>query len=217
MSMEGRVLQFMGAYTDLQDTMQFYVYAHLSDEERGSFTKKNPDDRILDNFKKLFRKKLNVYVPEHIPDTYNGARQHRNDLAHLLDIAAIEGDPPNRTMKVVRYDDYITSGAWARQNKRTVDLAEADLRDWTGELRRCRTDINAMVHIASMNQEFDWPDDHQIEVSWIPWWDGRWGTPPDDPNAESFAPIGRYRASIKPRQYWVPKAQWWTPPKSQNG
>ena len=45
MSMERRVLQFMGAYTDLQDTMQFLVYAHLSDDERGSFTKKNPDDR----------------------------------------------------------------------------------------------------------------------------------------------------------------------------
>ena len=74
MSMERRVMQFMGAYTDLQDTMQFLVYAHLSDEERGSFIKKNPDDRILDNFKKLFRQKLNVYVPEQIPDTYNGAR-----------------------------------------------------------------------------------------------------------------------------------------------
>ncbi len=36
----------MGAYTDLQDTLQFLVYAHLSDEERESFTKKNPDDRI---------------------------------------------------------------------------------------------------------------------------------------------------------------------------
>ena len=138
--------------------MQFLVYAHLSDEERGSFIKKNPDDRIIDNFKKLFRKKLNVYVPEQIPDTYNGARQYRNDLAHLLEIAAIEGDPPNRTMKVVRYDEYTTCGEWARQNKRTVDLAEADLRDWTDELRRCRTDINVMVHIAGVNQEFGWPD-----------------------------------------------------------
>jgi hypothetical protein len=212
MSMERRVLQFMGAYTDLQDTMQFLVYAHLSDEERESFTKKNPDDRILDNFKKLFRKKLNVYVPEQIPDTYNGARQYRNDLAHLLKIAAIEGDPPNRTMKVVRYDEYSTSGEWARQNKRTVDIAEVDLRDWTDDLRRSRADINAMLHIAGMNQEFGWPDDYQIEVSRIPWWDGRWGAPPTDPNAECFAPIGRYRASTNPRRYWVPKEEWWQPP-----
>ena len=212
MSMERRVLQFMGAYTDLQDTMQFLVYAHLSDEERESFTKKNPDDRILDNFKKLFRKKLNVYVPEQIPDTYNGARQYRNDLAHLLKIAAIEGDPPNRTMKVVRYDEYSTSGEWARQNKRTVDIAEVDLRDWTDDLRRSRADIKAMLHIAGMNQEFGWPDDHQIEVSWITWWDGRWGAPPTDPNAECFAPIGRYRASTNPRRYWVPKEEWWQPP-----
>ncbi|WP_156517642.1 hypothetical protein [Rhodococcus sp. LB1] len=55
MSMERHVLQFMGAYTELQDSMQFYVYGHLSDEERQEFTKRNPDSKILDAFKKLCR------------------------------------------------------------------------------------------------------------------------------------------------------------------
>jgi hypothetical protein len=213
MSMERLVLQFMGAYTDLQDSMQFYVYAHLPEEKIADFTKKNPDDRILDNFKKLFRNELNVEVPQQISDSYNGARQYRNDLAHLLEIESISGEPPNRAMRIVRYDDYTTAHGWAKQNKRTIDLAEADLRKWTDHLRFSRAHINVMLHIASLNKEFGWPDDHPIEVSWIPWWDGRWGKPPDDPNAKCVAPIGRYRASANPRRYWVPKQEWWQTPE----
>jgi hypothetical protein len=114
-------------------------------------------------------------------------------------------------MKVIRYTDYTTSGEWAMQNKRTVDIAEADLRKWTDALRRCRTDVNMMRHIASMNLEFDWSDDHEIDVTEIRW-DGRWGAPPTDPNARCFAPIGRYRALTNPRHYWKPKDQWWQPP-----
>lgn len=210
--MERQVLQFMGAYTDLQDTMQFLVYTHLTDEQRVGFTKRNTDERILDAFKKLFRRELNVHVPETIPATYNGTRQYRNDLAHLLEIASIQGEPPNRTMQVVRYADYSTSGAWAMQNKRTVEIAETALQQWTNDLRHCRTNINVMLHIASLNHEFQWPDDHEIEVSWIPWWDQRWGAPPTEVNEKCFAPIGRYRAQTDPRDYWKPKDQWWTPP-----
>ncbi|MEU2042467.1 hypothetical protein [Nocardia niwae] len=211
MSMERRVLQFMGAYTDLQDSMQFVVYTELSASERDEFTKRNPDDRILDEFKKVCRDKLNVAVPSLIPDTYNGARPFRNDLAHLLAIESIEGEAPHRVMRIVRYADYTTNGDWARQTKRTIEITESELRAWTEDLRDSRTYINVLQSLAAMNRELELPDDAEIDVSWIPWWDGRWGALPPF-GEENRAPIGRYRAHTRARKYWAAKPNWVTPP-----
>ncbi|MFG3621256.1 hypothetical protein [Nocardia sp. NPDC047654] len=210
MSMERLVLQFMGAYTDLQDSMQFIVYSELPMDERAAFTKKNPDDRILDQFKKVCRDKLNVAIPETLLDCYNGARPFRNDLAHLLSIESIGGKRPNRTMTIIRYDNYTTTGEWARQNKKKIEITESELRAWTEDLRYCRKVLNVMLKIAAINSEFNQPDDTLIEVSWIPWWDGRWGKLPKY-GEECRAPIGRYRAQTNPRKYWVPKPEWTTP------
>ncbi|MFV9454738.1 hypothetical protein ACNJ7E_14990 [Rhodococcus sp. NM-2] len=207
MSMERRVLQFMGAYTELQDSMQFYVYGHLSDEERQEFTKRNPDSKILDAFKKLCRHTLNVAMPEMIAATYKGAGPYRNDLAHMLKIESIEGERPNRVMRFVRYDDYTTTGEWASQNKKTIEITERQLRAWTDDLRDCRKFINVILWISGMK---DWSDDAQIDASSIPWWDGRWGEPPQF-GEDSYAPIGRYRASTNPREYWLPKNDWSEP------
>lgn len=210
MSIERRILQFMGAYTELQDSMQFYVYGHLSDEDRATFSKRNPDDRILDEFKKLCRNQLNVAVPDTIPAVYKGAGKYRNDLAHMLKIESIEGEPPNRVVQIIRYDDYTTAGEWARQNKKTIEITESELRAWTEDLRTSRKYINIILRLGALNSEFDLPDDHEMDFAWIPWWDGRWGEPPKY-GEPCLAPIGRYRASTKERKYWKSeKADWVT-------
>lgn len=209
--LERMVLQFMGAYTELQDSMQFHVYSHLRDEERAAFNKRTPDNKIFDNFKKLCNRTLNVAVPSLIPDTYKGTARFRNDLAHLLEIESINGEEPNRAMTFIRYADYTTAGDWARQNKRRIEITESELRFWTDDLRIARNFINIIMRLAAINEEFNHSDDHVMDVDWIPWWDGRWGKMPEYGEV-CRAPIGRYRASTKPSTYWLAdRTKWETP------
>ncbi|QOW00617.1 hypothetical protein [Rhodococcus pyridinivorans] len=207
MSMERAVLQYMGAFTDVQDAMQFYVYGSLEDHERAEFSKKTPTDKILQEYKRVFRNKFNVAVPQQISDIYKGAQPLRNDLAHLLEIESISGESPQREMVVIRYDNYTSTEHWHHQSKRRFTVAEQDLWHWTDKLRHCRRLMNVLDRIAGLNLEFDLSDDHLIDTSWIPWWDGRWGKPPEF-GEERRAPIGRYRATTNPRRYWAPKDQW---------
>ncbi|WP_156517641.1 hypothetical protein [Rhodococcus sp. LB1] len=66
-------------------------------------------------------------MPEMIAATYKGAGPYRNDLAHMLKIESIDGERPNRVMRFVRYDDYTTTGEWASQNKKTIEITERQL------------------------------------------------------------------------------------------
>ncbi|WP_157186589.1 hypothetical protein [Nocardia jiangxiensis] len=52
----------------------------------------------------------------------------------MLEIQSIDGEPPNRVIRIVRYADYTTSEYWHRQNKRVVEITESELRAWTDDL-----------------------------------------------------------------------------------
>lgn len=214
--MERMALKLFARWTELQSLMKDYTLIALEGEAAKEYADrgKYPDDFILNEYKKVVRHVWGVAFPQVFSDFYNGAKAIRDKLAHMIDIESITGDQPNRVMTIIRskgFEKYEhDEGIWF-QKRYMEAISEQELAYALDAAKEARKLINVIYRLGAAFKEFQPSDDDVWDFDWVPWWDGRWGPPPQA-DGDWRAPVGRYRHHEKPnaeRAYWDPDKQKW--------
>lgn len=215
-SMERMALHLFAAWTDLQSLMKDYTLIALEGDEATDYAGKGKyaDDFILNEYKRIVRNVHGVAFPQVFSDYYKGVKRIRDKLAHMIDIESITGDQPNRIMTIIRsngFEEYEhQEGIWL-QKRYMEEISEQELAYALDTAKHARRPCNVISRLASAFKQFDPSDDDVWDFDWVPWWDGRWGPPPQA-DGDWRATVGRYRHHEKPnaeRAYWDPDKRKW--------
>ncbi|MBI3217857.1 MAG: hypothetical protein HYZ38_28985 [Mycobacterium sp.] len=215
--MERKVLQLFGFWTELQSLMKDYTLMELEGDAAIEYAEKGKysDSDILDDYKKVVRNVYRLGFPVWFSDSYKGAKKVRDKLAHMINISSITGERPHRVMTIVRTNGFERyepeEGIWL-QHRYEEQIREEDLTDGIQSLKAARSMLNQLHHMRVLFEHAQPADDDIWNFDWVPWWDGRWGAPPTEPEGY-MAPVGRYRYDVESkegRKYWEPdKRKWW--------
>lgn len=213
-SMEQMALRLFAAWTDLQSHMKDYTLIALEGDEATDYAEKGKyaDDFILDEYKRIVRNVHGVAFPQVFSDLYKGAKAVRDKLAHMIDFESTKGDQPHRVLTIIRskgFEKY-EDGIWL-QHRYREDISEEELAYAINAAKEARKLCNVISRLASAFKQFNPSDDDVWDFDWVPWWDGRWGPPPQA-DGDWRAPVGRYRHHEKPnaeRAYWDPDKHKW--------
>jgi hypothetical protein len=213
--MERMALKLFGQWTELQSLMKDYTLMALEGEAAQEYAEKGKyaDDFILKEYKKVVRRVWGVAFPQVFSVIYKQAKTVRDKLAHMIDVASIEGDQPHRVMTIVRskgfekYDDT----TWMQQ-RYNDEIREEDLVSALRNVGEAQSMLHIIYRLGAAFKERQPSDDEIWDFHWVPWWDGRWGQPPTHPIRGYRFPVGRYRHHPEPRAeqaYWDPDESKW--------
>ncbi|WP_234808592.1 hypothetical protein [Mycolicibacter terrae] len=214
-AMERMVLKLFGAWTELQALIKDYTLMALEAEDAKAYAErgKYADDYILKEYKKVVRRVWGVAFPHVFSAIYKEAKAMRDKLAHIVDVASVEGDQPHRVMTIVfgkGFEEH-TDGIWFQQ-RYNEEIREEDLVRALRNVGEAKSMLHIIYRLGAAFKEFQPSDDDIWDFHWVPWWDGRWGQPPTHPTQGYRFPVGRYRHNPEPgaeQAYWDPDESKW--------
>lgn len=199
--MEGLALQLLAGWSALQAKMREHTLGALEGSEAQEYASrtKYPDDFILDQYKKIVREKWGVQFPQVFADIYNYIKDFRDNFAHMVELKINDEDA---TITIVRrggFEPYI-EGEW-RQRKYDITIKQRELVDASYTAREAEKMLHIIYHLYCLFNEKQPADDEVWNFKFVPWWDGRWGPPPETED-DWWGPVGRYRHHTRERTYW---------------
>jgi hypothetical protein len=197
------ILEVLAEWTALQAKMRDYTLGGLEGDEADEYARrgKYPDDFILDQYKKVVREKWGVAFPQLFADIYNGMKDFRDRFAHMVEVKSVGGDS-DPTITIARrggFEPHPQTGEWYQPTYEVV-ISHRELIDNFYTLREAKSMLHIIYHLYCLFNEKQPSDDEVWNFNFVPWWDGRWGSPPE--NHDYWAPVGRYRHHTRERTYW---------------
>jgi hypothetical protein len=210
-SMERMILEVISEWTALQAKMRDYTLGALAGAEADAYAKRGryADDFILDHYKRVVREKWGVAFPQVFSDIYNGIKAFRDQFAHMVEIKSV-GDGSDPTINIVRrgeFKPHPQTGEWYQPSYEVV-VTHKELIDNFYAVRDAERMLHVIYRLYCLFNSKRPEDDEIWNFSFVPWWDGRWGPPPQH-HDDYWAPVGRYRHHARERAYWdADKGKW---------
>ncbi|QII09248.1 hypothetical protein BH93_27120 (plasmid) [Rhodococcoides fascians A25f] len=174
-TIERLIIQVLGGWSNLVEQVRWHRYHAAGIENQNEFVHPNADQ--LGKTMKNIARDAGIRAPgAEMKSAAVMVRDVRNDLAHMVYLEEIDGEPPHRTVNYVRVDGMeFADKKWSAQKRRRVTVTEDKLREALAATKWLMDCVRALEHVGQILDKY--PDYAPMPggVKYLPWWFDDWG------------------------------------------